>query len=34
MKLLSRKPPFAFRVAKPGKSAFFKVRLQCADQYE
>ena len=34
VKLLSRKPPFAFSVAKPGKNVFFKVRLQCADQYE
>ena len=32
--LLSRKPPYAFRVAAPGKNAFFKVRLEAEDVFE
>ena len=32
--LLSRKPPYAFRVAAPGKNAFFKIRLEAEDVFE
>ena len=32
--LLSRKPPYAFRVKTPGDNAFFKVRLEAEDVFE
>ncbi len=32
--LLSRKPPYAFRVKAPGKNAFFKIRLEADDLFE
>ena len=32
--LLSREPPYAFRVADPGRNAFFKVQIECEDLYE
>ena len=32
--LLSRKPPYAFRVKAPGDNAFFKVRLEAEDVFE
>ena len=32
--LLSLKPPYAFRVAAPGKNAFFKIRLEAEDLFE
>ena len=32
--LLSRKPPYAFRVKDPGENAFFKVRLEAEDVFE
>jgi hypothetical protein len=32
--LLSRTPPYAFRVAVPGKNAFFKIRLEAEDVFE
>ena len=32
--LLSRKPPYAFRVKAPGKNAFFKVLLDAEDVFE
>ena len=32
--LLSRKPPYSFRVKAPGKNAFFKVRLEAEDVFE
>ncbi len=32
--LLSRKPPYAFRVKAPGAAAFFKVRLEAEDVFE
>ena len=32
--LLSRKPPYAFRVKSPGKNAFFKIRLEADDLFE
>ena len=32
--LLSRKPPYAFRVKAPGAAAFFKVRLEAEDLFE
>ena len=34
VELLSRKPPYAFRVAAPGKNAFFKIRLEAEDVFE
>ena len=34
VELLSRTPPYAFRVAAPGDNAFFKVRLAAEDEYE
>ena len=34
VELLSRKPPYAFRVAAPGKNAFFKIRLEAEDVLE
>ena len=34
VELLSRKPPYAFRVKTPGDNAFFKVRLEAEDVYE
>ena len=34
VELLSRKPPYAFRVAAPGKNAFFKIRLEAEDLFE
>ncbi len=32
--LLSRKPPYAFRVKAPGKNAFFKIHLEAEDLFE
>ena len=32
--LLSRKPPYAFRVKAPGDNAFFKIRLEAEDVFE
>ena len=32
--LLSRKPPYAFRVKTPGKNTFFKIRLEAEDVFE
>ena len=34
VELLSRKPPYAFRVKAPGAAAFFKVRLEAEDLFE
>ena len=34
VELLSRKPPYAFRVKAPGDSAFFKVRLEAGNVFE
>ena len=34
VELLSRKPPYAFRVKAPGPAAFFKVRLEAEDLFE
>ena len=34
VELLSRKPPYAFRVKSPGNAAFFKVRLEAEDLFE
>ncbi len=34
VELLSRKPPYAFRVKAPGDNAFFKVRLEAEDVFE
>ena len=34
VELLSRKPPYAFRVKTPGDKTFFKVRLEAEDRYE
>ena len=34
VELLSRKPPYAFRVKDPGKNAFFKIRLEAEDVFE
>ena len=34
VELLSRKPPYAFRVAAPGKYAFFKIHLEAEDLFE
>ena len=34
VELLSREPPYAFRVKTPGDNAFFKVRLEAEDVYE
>jgi len=34
VELLSRRPPYAFRVKAPGDNAFFKVRLEAEDVYE
>ena len=34
VELLSRKPPYAFRVKDPGNAAFFKVRLEAEDLFE
>ena len=34
VELLSRKPPYAFRVKAPGAAAFFKVRLEAEDVFE
>ena len=34
VELLSRRPPYAFRVAAPGKNAFFKIRLEAEDLFE
>jgi hypothetical protein len=32
--LLSRKPPYAFRVKAPGSASFFKIRLEAEDVFE
>jgi hypothetical protein len=32
--LLSRKPPYAFRVAAPGSASFFKIHLEAEDVFE
>jgi len=34
VELLSRRPPYAFRVKAPGDNAFFKIRLEAEDIYE
>lgn len=34
VELLSRRPPYAFRVKAPGDNAFFKVRLEAENVYE
>ncbi len=34
VELLSRKPPYAFRVKAPGDKAFFKILLEVEDMYE
>ena len=34
VELLSRTPPYAFRVKTPGDKTFFKVRLEAEDRYE
>ena len=34
VELLSRSPPYAFRVADPGDARFFRVRLAAEGKYE